>query len=140
MQELESRGKKHRVFGMYSGKDIFFLELKNPEQASKLLPDNKSAAWEKLDVALLDNIILDQLLGINEQKRRSQENLAYTRSEEWLMEQIDNRNYQLGFLLNPTRVEEIIAVAQARDKMPQKSTYFYPKLITGLIINNLSIR
>ena len=140
MQELESRGKKHRVFGMYSGKDIFFLELKNPEQASKLLPDNKSAAWEKLDVALLDNIILDQLLGINDQKRRSQENLAYTRSEEWLMEQIDNRNYQLGFLLNPTRVEEIIAVAQARDKMPQKSTYFYPKLITGLIINNLSIR
>jgi uncharacterized protein (DUF1015 family) len=140
MQELESKGKEHRVFGMYSGKDIFFLELKNPEQASKLLPDNKSAAWEKLDVALLDNIILDQLLGINEQKRRSQENLAYTRSEEWLMEQIDNRNYQLGFLLNPTRVEEIIAVAQARDKMPQKSTYFYPKLITGLIINNLSIR
>ena len=137
MQELESRGKKHRVFGMYSGKDIFFLELKNPEQASKLLPDNKSAAWEKLDVALLDNIILDQLLGINDQKRRSQENLAYTRSEEWLMEQIDNRNYQLGFLLNPTRVEEIIAVAQARDKMPQKSTYFYPKLITGLIINKM---
>lgn len=137
MQELESKGKKHRVFGMYSGKDIFFLELKNPEQASKLLPDNKSAAWEKLDVALLDNIILDQLLGINEQKRRSQENLAYTRSEEWLMEQIDNRNYQLGFLLNPTRVEEIIAVAQARDKMPQKSTYFYPKLITGLIINKM---
>ena len=137
MQELESKGKKHRVFGMYSGKDIFFLELKNPEQASKLLPDNKSAAWEKLDVALLDNIILDQLLGINDQKRRSQENLAYTRSEEWLMEQIDNRNYQLGFLLNPTRVEEIIAVAQARDKMPQKSTYFYPKLITGLIINKM---
>ncbi|HBK54052.1 MAG TPA: DUF1015 domain-containing protein [Syntrophomonas wolfei] len=137
MQELESRGKKHRVFGMYSGKDIFFLELKNPEQASKLLPDNESAAWEKLDVALLDNIILDQLLGINDQKRRSQENLAYTRSEEWLMEQIDNRNYQLGFLLNPTRVEEIIAVAQARDKMPQKSTYFYPKLITGLIINKM---
>jgi uncharacterized protein (DUF1015 family) len=140
MQELESKASEHRVFGMYSGKDLYFLELKNPEQASDLLPDNKSAAWEKLDVALLDNIILDQLLGINEQKRRSQENLAYTRSEEWLMEQIDNRNYQLGFLLNPTRVEEIIAVAQARDKMPQKSTYFYPKLITGLIINNLSIK
>lgn len=140
MQELENKGKEHKVFGMYSGKDIFFLELKNPEQASDLLPDNKSAAWENLDVALLDNIILDQLLGINEQKRRSQENLAYTRSEEWLMEQIDNRNYQLGFLLNPTRVEEIIAVAQAQDKMPQKSTYFYPKLITGLIINNLSIK
>ncbi|MDD3878782.1 MAG: DUF1015 domain-containing protein [Syntrophomonas sp.] len=140
MQELASNAKEHKVFGMYSGKDLFLLDLKHPKQASKLLPDNKSAAWEKLDVALLDNIILDQMLGINEQKRRIQENLAYTRSEEWLMEQIDNRNYQLGFLLNPTRVEEIIEVAQARDKMPQKSTYFYPKLITGLIINNLSIK
>lgn len=80
------------------------------------------------------------MLGINEQKRRSQDNLAYTRSEQWVVEQVDNRNYQLGFILNPTRVEEIVEVAEARDKMPQKSTYFYPKLITGLIINNLTIK
>lgn len=139
MQELESKAEKEKVFGLYSGKDLYFLEFKHPEMVSELLPDNKSVAWENLDVALLDNIILDQLLGIDEQKRRGQENLAYTRSEEWLMEQINNRNYQLGFLLNPTRVDEIVAVAEARDKMPQKSTYFYPKLITGLILNNLGI-
>ncbi|MEN6350945.1 MAG: DUF1015 domain-containing protein [Syntrophomonas sp.] len=140
MQELETRGRNQNIFGMYTGKDLYFLTLKNPEQAGQMLPQNKSDAWEKLDVALLDNIILDKTLGISEQKRRSQENLAYTRSEQWVIEQVDNRNYQLGFILNPTRVEEIVQVAEARDKMPQKSTYFYPKLITGLIINNLSIK
>lgn len=138
MQLLESKAKEHKVFGMYSGKALYLLQLRDSEQVVSLLPENKSAAWDNLDVALLDNIILDRLLGINEQKRRSQENLAYTRSEEWLMEQVDNRNYQLGFLLNPTQVEEIVAVADARDKMPQKSTYFYPKLITGLIMNKLN--
>ncbi|MBE3587635.1 MAG: DUF1015 family protein, partial [Thermoanaerobacteraceae bacterium] len=45
--------------------------------------------------------------------------------------------YQLAFFLNPTLVEEVTAVAAAGEKMPQKSTYFYPKLITGLVINPL---
>lgn len=138
--ELEAKGKTQNAFGMYNGKDLYILTLKNPEQAGSLLPKDKSHAWEKLDVALLDNIILDKMLGINEQKRRSQDNLAYSRSEQWVIEQVDNRNYQLGFILNPTRVEEIVEVAEARDKMPQKSTYFYPKVITGLILNNLSIK
>ncbi|MEN6325323.1 MAG: DUF1015 domain-containing protein, partial [Syntrophomonas sp.] len=138
--ELEAKGKSQNAFGMYNGKDLYVLTLKSPDQASSLLPKDKSHAWEKLDVALLDNIILDKMLGINEQKRRSQDNLAYSRSEQWVIEQVDNRNYQLGFILNPTRVEEIVEVAEARDKMPQKSTYFYPKVITGLILNNLAIK
>lgn len=138
LKELEARGKNRHAFGMYVSGKLYLLTLKDAEQAGKLLPDNKSDAWEKLDVALLDNIILDQMLGINEQKRRSQDNLAYTRSEEWLIEQVDNRNFQAGFILNPTRVEEIVEVAEAGDKMPQKSTYFYPKLVTGLIINKLN--
>jgi uncharacterized protein (DUF1015 family) len=138
LHDLETRGKNQHAFGMYVSGKLYLLVLKDFEQANKLLPENKSDAWEKLDVALLDNIILDQMLGINEQKRRSQDNLAYTRSEEWLIEQVDNRNFQVGFILNPTRVEEIVEVAEAGDKMPQKSTYFYPKLITGLIINKLN--
>lgn len=137
--ELEAKGQSQNAFGLYNGKDLYILTLKNPEQAASLLPKDKSCAWEKLDVALLDNIILDKMLGINEQKRRGQDNLAYSRSEQWVIEQVDNRNYQLGFILNPTRVEEIVKVAEAHDKMPQKSTYFYPKVITGLILNNLTI-
>jgi len=139
MQGLTDRGKYNHVFGMYVNENLYFLTLKDTDQANTLLPPDRSEAWKALDVALLDNLVLDQMLGIGEQERRNQDNLAYSRSEDQVIEQVDNRKYQLGFILNPTRVEEIVNVAQARDKMPQKSTYFYPKLITGLVINKLNI-
>ena len=140
MNELAIRGSDQHVFVMYNGDNFFLLTLKDEEKAFSLLPEQNSPAWKKLDVAILDNLILDQLLGIGEVERRSQENLAYSRSADWVKNKVDNKQYQLRFLLNATRVEEIVDVAEARDKMPQKSTYFYPKLITGLIINNLSIK
>lgn len=138
MTELYKRGKKKHVFGMYTPeKALYFLTVKNMSQAKKALPKDKSDAWKKLDVALLDNLILDQILGIGETERKNQDNLAYTRDESWALEKVDKDAYQLAFILNPTKVEEVVAVAQAKDKMPQKSTYFYPKLITGLVINPL---
>ncbi|HOQ10087.1 MAG TPA: DUF1015 domain-containing protein [Syntrophomonadaceae bacterium] len=138
MAKLEEQRERH-VFGMAMDEQLYFLVLKDWEKAAALLPSERSSSWKALDVAILDNLILDNILGIGEAQRRSQDNLTYSRDEEWVVDQIRNRNYQLGFLLNPTQVQEIIDVAQARDKMPQKSTYFYPKLITGLIINKLDI-
>jgi uncharacterized protein (DUF1015 family) len=138
MAQLEEHKNDH-VFGMVAGEQLHFLTLRDWETAAQLLPSDRSQSWKSLDVAILDNLILDNMLGIGEAQRRSQDNLVYSRSEEWVIAQIRNRSYQLGFLLNPTQVQEIVDVAQARDKMPQKSTYFYPKLITGLIINKLDI-
>lgn len=136
---LIERGKYNHVFGMYVDKNLYFLTLKDKGQTETLLPQDKSAAWKNLDVAILDNLILDQMLGIGEKERSNQDNLVYSRSEEQVVKYVDNKTYQLGFMLNPTLVEEIVNVAQARDKMPQKSTYFYPKLITGLVLNKLNI-
>ncbi|MGE5371686.1 MAG: DUF1015 domain-containing protein [Solirubrobacterales bacterium] len=136
MTELGRRRKKKRVFGMYgSDKTLYFLTLKNFTQAKKFLPKERSDAWKKLDVAQLDNLILDHLLGIGEIERKNQDNLAYTRDENWAVQAVNNGAYQLAFLINSTKVEEVVAVAEAKDKMPQKSTYFYPKLITGLVLN-----
>ncbi|MGI6413982.1 MAG: DUF1015 domain-containing protein [Syntrophomonadaceae bacterium] len=135
--ELGKRGQDNHVIGMYLDGKLYFLTLKNFSQASSLLPQDKSHFWKKLDVTLLDIFILDRLLGIGETERRKQENLSYSRSINWVMEQVDNQQYQIGFLLNPTPVDDIVNVAKAGDKMPQKSTYFYPKLLTGLVINHL---
>jgi uncharacterized protein (DUF1015 family) len=139
INQLENRRKNGHVFGMYLDGTLYFLTLKNLESIKQQLPQGRSDAWKELDVAILDNIILDGLLGIGTEQRANQENLAYSRSEEWVVKQVDSRQFQIGFFLNSTRVEEIVDVAESRDKMPQKSTYFYPKLITGLIINNLKI-
>lgn len=138
MAELTKRRKKKRVFGMYANNRIlYFLTMKNFTQAKKYLPKDKSDAWKKLDVALLDNLILDRLLGIGEAERKNQDNLIYYREEDLAVKAVNEGNYQLAFILNPTKVEEVVAVAEAKDKMPQKSTFFYPKLITGAVLNPL---
>lgn len=125
---------------MYFNHKLYLLTLKDFHAATALLPADKSDAWKSLDVALLDNLILDGFLSIGEQERRNQDNLAYSRDEEWVVDKIDGKEYQIGFFLNPTKVQEIVDVATAKDKMPQKSTYFYPKLITGLVINNMDVK
>jgi len=140
MNNLEQTSEGTHVYGMYVNDQLYLLTLNNHAEAAALLPADRSDAWKKLDVALLDNLILDRMLNIGEQERRNQDHLAYTRSEKWLVEQVKNSNYQVGFIINPTRVQEIVDVASARDKMPQKSTYFYPKLITGLVINHMGYK
>jgi len=139
IDRMATLGKQH-AFGMYFDRKLYLLTLNDFNQAASQLPGDKSDAWKALDVALLDNLILDGLLSIGEQERRNQDNLAYSRDEKWVVDKIDGKEYQIGFFLNPTRVQEIVDVATARDKMPQKSTYFYPKLITGLVLNNMDVK
>ena len=63
--------------------------------------------------------------------------LTYTRDESEAVGEVDGGRAQCAFILNPSKVEEIKDVALDGEKMPQKSTYFYPKLITGLVMNSL---
>jgi len=139
MSMLGKQRETKYCFGMYFDDNLYLLVLKNLEAAKQKLPAEKSDAWKELDVALLDYLILDNMLGIGKEQRLNQKNLVYSRDEHWVIEQVANNKYQIGFFLNPTQVEDIVKVAQTQDKMPQKSTYFYPKLITGLVINNLNI-
>ena len=67
----------------------------------------------------------------------NQKNLIYTRDAAEAVAAVDGGSANCAFLMNPTRVEQIAAVAAAGDKMPQKSTYFYPKIITGAVMNKL---
>ena len=67
----------------------------------------------------------------------AQRNLRYTRDFSEALESVRGGESQCAFFVNPTRVEEIRDVAAAGEKMPQKSTYFYPKLITGLVMNQM---
>ncbi len=103
---------------------------------AKALP-GKSEAYRSLDVAVLHSLILEKLLGIDKENMAKQTNLIYTRSTEEALRSVRSGESQCAFLLNPTRVTQIRDVAAAGEKMPQKSTYFYPKLITGLVLNKI---
>ena len=77
------------------------------------------------------------LTGIDRENMAKQINLRYTRDEKEAVASVRSGDSTAAFLLNATSVEEIRAVAEAGDKMPQKSTYFYPKLKTGLVMNKM---
>ena len=128
------------AFGFYTGGDTFaLLTLRDSDAAellTRLLPD-KSPVYRQLDVTILHTLVLERLLGIDKANMAGQKNLTYTRNLREALDYVAAGAYQCSFLLNPTRVAEIRDVAAAGEKMPQKSTYFYPKLITGLTINPL---
>ncbi len=96
-------------------------------------------AWRRLDVAVLQELVLHQALGINDEAIRAGERLSFTRSAEEAVEAVraGANGAALAALLNPTSPAAMRDVARAGERMPQKSTYFYPKLITGLVINPL---
>ena len=128
-----------KAFAFYCGeKKWTLLKLKNNINIKELIP-NCSESLLNLDVTILHNLILDKAFGINKKNMKNQSNLSYTRSINEAIESVDNKAFQCAFILNPTRVTEIIDVALAGEKMPQKSTYFYPKLITGLIMNQIDL-
>ncbi len=134
-QALEEAYREGRhAFGLFDGARWHTLTLRDPSVLDALLPE-KSGAYRQLDVTILHTLILEGVLGIDKENMAAQKNLTYTRSAEEAERSVETGESQCCFLLNPTRVEEIGAVAAAGEKMPQKSTYFYPKLITGLVMN-----
>jgi uncharacterized protein (DUF1015 family) len=97
-----------------------------------LMPDNRSQAYREFGVSILNHIILDRVLGGGEGL-----DIDYSVDLKEAHEQIKAGKYQLAFLLHPPGTEMVRAVADARDRMPRKSTYFHPKLPTGLVISPL---
>lgn len=135
LKEQQDAGKTAFVMGTRETA-FYLLILKDPAKMCELSP-GRSAAWCSLDAAVLQTLIFQQLLGLTQDSIAKQENITYTRDTEAAIDAL-SKNAQLVFLLNPTKISQIMAVAASGDKMPQKSTYFYPKLLTGLVINDLN--
>jgi uncharacterized protein (DUF1015 family) len=135
--EKKDKGHRH-AFGLYAGDNkLYLLTLKDSVDLSQTMPKEKSHAWQKLDVSILHTLIIEKYLGICGELRARADHITYTREEEGALELVDRGEYQLVFFLNPTLIEEVTKVAGQGEKMPQKSTFFYPKVITGLVINQL---
>lgn len=132
---LEDHGRRGVAIGLY-GLDGTRLCLLTPRERARLdtlLPRERSQEWKNLDVAFLHWFILGQIMGVDTpQKEEAQ--IAYTQDEQEAISRVDSGEYQIAFLMNPLPISSVLAVADAGDKMPPKSTYFYPKLPTGLVM------
>ncbi len=134
--KLETKGQNAHAFGLYANSQYYLISLKDENRLDDLVLEGRSAAWRRLDVSILHTLILEKLLGIGSQQRADESNLVYLRDDEATKAAVDNGSAQLAFFMNSTRVEEVTDIATGGEKMPQKSTFFYPKVITGLVIND----
>ena len=135
LEKAYNEGRK--AFVMFTGDNNYtLLELNDINVMGQFIPSG-SKALRELDVSILHTLILERIFGIDKENMAKQVNLTYTRSADEALAAVDGKRANCAFLLNPTRVSEIRDVAAAGEKMPQKSTYFYPKLTTGLVMNKI---
>jgi uncharacterized protein (DUF1015 family) len=98
----------------------------------------RSEAYRTLDAAILEELVLKGILGMSTDDIAAKRGIGYTPSIDEAMAKLDAGDYQAAFLLRPTPVDQVREVAAAGETMPPKSTYFFPKLLTGLAFNPLS--
>ena len=122
------------LFGLTTER-LLVLKLRDLAAVSQMMPYFHSELYKTLDVSIIDHIILEKLLALSSDKEQSSLDYSYDRSD--AVNRVLSQEYQLAFLLSPVKTEVIKAIADAGDKMPRKSTYFYPKLPAGLIVNRL---
>ncbi len=122
------------VYGLEPGA-AHLVRLRDRVGVERLMPEGESTAWKRLDVNVLQYGILDALFGIDDDRLRAGGAVSYVQDPEAAMASIDAGSATCAFLLNATPVDQLLAVSDADGRMPQKSTYFYPKLPTGLVLN-----
>jgi uncharacterized protein (DUF1015 family) len=138
LDTLAHRADHAHVFGMrVRGEHSYYLlTLRNEADLDALLPD-KSPAYRKLDVSILHHLIIDKLLGIKMDTHKLGLNIEYIKDAGEADQRVHDGTAEIVFFMNPTKVSEVRDVAAAGERMPQKATYFYPKLLTGLVMHKI---
>ncbi|MBU3902471.1 MAG: DUF1015 domain-containing protein [Candidatus Thermoplasmatota archaeon] len=121
--------KNKKVFALYHDKKCYILILKDISVMNQF--GRGSEILRKLDVSILHTLIIEKIMGITDVERH----VKYTRDENEAVQIVDEGKYQLSLFLNATTLDELKAISETNENMPQKSTYFYPKQLTGLVMN-----
>lgn len=137
LDELARRGEQATSFGCYAGDGKGFLLSLKPGAEPESSGGAADAALAKLDVYILQELIFEKTLGVSKEAVASKKNVSYTPDARAAVAAVDAGRANLAFLMNSTSVEQVMEVATNGGVMPQKSTYFYPKLISGLVFNPL---
>ncbi|MHA2185945.1 MAG: hypothetical protein ACXAAI_13200, partial [Promethearchaeota archaeon] len=129
LKDVMQENKKSHVFGCYFQQRYFFLKLKDEYKPEDYISGNHSVEWKNLSLPILHDILLDQCLNVKN------EDISYIKDTERGLKKVDEGKIKALFIVNPATLEEIQKITQLGEIMPQKSTYFYPKPLSGLIIH-----
>ncbi|HEY0757209.1 MAG TPA: DUF1015 domain-containing protein [Ktedonobacteraceae bacterium] len=136
LQELAKVGETAPSFLLVTPQQSWLLSL-NERGRARMQEASHSDAWKALDVSIAHTLILEELLSLQPEDLSAGKYVYYMHEDREALNALAQGKAQAALFLNSTRVRQICAIADADDQMPQKSTYFYPKLITGLVLNPL---
>lgn len=127
-------------FGMYiHGENKYsLLKLKSEKIIEKYISADKPKEWKKLDITILHALVIREIVGITDKDIEAENAIKYVHNDEEAFDLVKEGKYQLAFFMNPTKIEQVTALASKYEKMPQKSTFFFPKLLTGLVMYKMS--
>ena len=115
---------------------LFLLSLKSGVM-DDLFQEELPPALRHLDVTVLTRLILMEILGFDQQRLDDEKTIAYSSKETEAIDAVVSGGYDISFILRPTQIEQVRQVAEEGLIMPRKSTYFYPKVLTGQVLNDL---
>jgi uncharacterized protein (DUF1015 family) len=135
VRQLREAGKNGAALLAVTAQNAFLLRARDNSGAAPL--QGLSGKQRELDVVQLHKLLLEEVLGMSEEDIRAQKHLKYIRDAEEAVNQVRSDAAQVAFLMNPVRMEQVRDIAFAGEVMPQKSTDFYPKMLSGLTIYSL---
>ncbi|HEX2709197.1 MAG TPA: DUF1015 domain-containing protein [Solirubrobacterales bacterium] len=124
------------VFGLYDSfhRQAYRLRLKDTAELDRLLA-GKPEAYRRLDSAILETLVLKGLAGMSDEDIDARRGLEYAKSVRDALAMVDDGRYDVAFIQRPVPVEQVRAIAETDENMPPKSTYFFPKVMTGMVFN-----
>ena len=133
---LQELGNKQITFCTYMGKDhTFILTVKDPRNVLPLLDSNEPKDMQILDVMQLHAILFRHILKIDTREIAGQQYVSYKVNSDEAMGLVDSGESDVAFFMNPTLIDQVRRLAEKGIRLPQKATFFYPKLLSGLVIN-----
>jgi uncharacterized protein (DUF1015 family) len=130
---LEKAAQPAFGIAIQNNSEFVLIELKEIKAYKKLITEKATETWQLLDVNVLNILILQKIAGITEEMMSLQKNIEYVKDADEALARVASGEMQAAFILKGTPLEAVLAVAAAGEKMPRKSTFFYPKPLSGLV-------
>jgi len=139
LEQLDPLGEEGAgVFGLYDAHHRRAFRLRLKDEAIADLDrrlEGKPEAYRRLDAAILETLVLKGIAGLSEDDILAKRGLGYAKSVEDSLALIEQGAYDVAFVLRPIPVDQVRAICESEENMPPKSTYFFPKVLTGLVFN-----
>ena len=137
MSRLEDAGERASSFVFAAPDHSPYLVQFVGDESSPIFDDDTPDEVRALDVSILHEGIIDRMVGVDKDAQEAKTNLRYMKQLDDAFDSLEEDDVQLVAFMNPTPVSQVVEVCKSGGKMPQKSTYFYPKVLSGLTINPL---